>query len=282
MAHPVDLLVDVGFLLDIGVGAWDVGLRLVIVVVGDEILDRIVGEEALELAVELRRQGLVRRQDQRRTLDRLDHLGHGEGFAGSGDPEQHLVALVRRDALDQLLNRRRLVALGLVVGDDAEGAPALRLVRPRRPVRRPRRAVADVGVTLLEQRLQRFDGGGRAGEAAGMIVGTRALEAALRHFAEAVGLGLDQRGIEERGEMVAERMQLGPRGLSAGGAGGFLASRFFAGGLFGGGHGRNMGRISGRGKGAAFSTIGRRARCAEGSGDMASIGLGLLGLAALG
>ena len=61
VAHAVDLLVDVGFLLDIGVGARDVGLRLVIVVVGDEILDRIVGKEAPELAVELRGKRLVGR-----------------------------------------------------------------------------------------------------------------------------------------------------------------------------------------------------------------------------
>ena len=94
VAHAVDLLVDVGFLLDIGVGARDVGLRLIIVVVGDEILDRVVGEEALELAVELRGQRLVRREDERRALRRLDHLGHGEGLARAGDAEQHLVALM--------------------------------------------------------------------------------------------------------------------------------------------------------------------------------------------
>jgi hypothetical protein len=51
VAHPVDLLVDLGFLLDEGVGARDVGLGLVVVVVGDEILHRVLGEEALELAV---------------------------------------------------------------------------------------------------------------------------------------------------------------------------------------------------------------------------------------
>ena len=55
MAHAVDLLVDGGFLLDIGVGARDVGFRLVVVVVRNEIFDRVVGEERLELAVELRR-----------------------------------------------------------------------------------------------------------------------------------------------------------------------------------------------------------------------------------
>ena len=68
VAHPVDLLVDARGLLDIGVGARDVGFRLVVVVVADEILDRVVREERLELAVELRRQDLVRRQHDRRPL----------------------------------------------------------------------------------------------------------------------------------------------------------------------------------------------------------------------
>ena len=96
VAHAVDLLVDRGILLDIGVGARDIGFRLVVVVIGDEIFDRVVGEEALELAVELRGQRLVRRQDQRRALRRLDHLGHGEGLARAGDAEQHLRAVVAR------------------------------------------------------------------------------------------------------------------------------------------------------------------------------------------
>jgi hypothetical protein len=51
-------------LLDVGVGARHVGLGLVVVVVGDEILDRVVREEELELAVELRGQRLVGRQDE--------------------------------------------------------------------------------------------------------------------------------------------------------------------------------------------------------------------------
>ncbi len=64
VAHPVDLLVDRGFLLDERVGARDVSLGLVIVVVGDEVLDGVVREERLELPVELRGQRLVGRQDQ--------------------------------------------------------------------------------------------------------------------------------------------------------------------------------------------------------------------------
>ncbi len=68
MAHAVDLLVHRGFLLDVGVGARHIGFGLVVVVVGDEILDRVVGEEALELAVELGGERLVGREDQRRAL----------------------------------------------------------------------------------------------------------------------------------------------------------------------------------------------------------------------
>ena len=64
MAHAVDLFVDRAVLLDIGVGARDIGFRLVVVVIADEILDRVFREEGLELAVELGRQGLVGRQDQ--------------------------------------------------------------------------------------------------------------------------------------------------------------------------------------------------------------------------
>ena len=53
MAHTVDLLVDRGILLDIGVGARDIRFRLIIVVIRDEIFDGVVREEILELAVEL-------------------------------------------------------------------------------------------------------------------------------------------------------------------------------------------------------------------------------------
>ena len=111
VAHAVDLLVDRGSLLDIGVGARDVGLRLVVVVIGDEILDRVVGKEAPELAVELGGQRLVGREDQRRALGLLDHLGHGEGLARAGDAEQHLDAVVALHALDQFADRGGLVAL---------------------------------------------------------------------------------------------------------------------------------------------------------------------------
>ena len=42
--QPLDLLVDRGILLDVGIGLRDVGLGLVVVVVAHKILDRVVGQ----------------------------------------------------------------------------------------------------------------------------------------------------------------------------------------------------------------------------------------------
>ena len=128
VAHPVDLLVDLRFLLDVGVRARDVGLGLVVVVVAHEVLDRVVGEEALELPVELGRERLVRRQDDRGPLRLLDHLGHGEGLARARRAEQHLVALARADALGELGDGGGLVAGGLELGRHAEADAALELL----------------------------------------------------------------------------------------------------------------------------------------------------------
>ena len=79
MAHPVDRFVYARFLLDIGVRARDVGLWLVVVIVADEILDRIVRKEAFELAIELRGEDLVGRKHESRALHLFDYLGHSEG-----------------------------------------------------------------------------------------------------------------------------------------------------------------------------------------------------------
>ncbi len=123
-------------LLDVGVGPRDVGLGLVVIVVTDEKLDRVVGEEALELAVQLRGEDLVGGDHQRRALQGLDDLGHGEGLARAGDAEQHLAGFaILPDPLDQLPDRGRLVAGRLIVGHELERLAALGLVGPSGLVR---------------------------------------------------------------------------------------------------------------------------------------------------
>jgi len=110
-AEPVDLLVDRGVLLDVDVALGDVGLRLVIVVVAHEIVDRVVRKELLELGVQLGGQGLVVRHHQGRALGVLNDVGHGERLAGPGDPHQHLFSPPAAQPF-----RQRGDGLGLIAG----------------------------------------------------------------------------------------------------------------------------------------------------------------------
>ena len=136
--EPVDLVVAGRVLLDVRVAARQVRLGLEVVVVADEVLDRVVREELLELLVELRGERLVVRHDERRLLDRLDDLGRGEGLSRAGRPEQDLVLQPALDAVDQVRDRGRLVAGGLIRGMDLEvghGAPILTGLQPSHPNR---------------------------------------------------------------------------------------------------------------------------------------------------
>ena len=120
VAHAIDLVVDRGLFLDVGVALRDVSLRLVVVVVRHEVLDSVFGEEAAELLVELRRQGLVVRQDQSRPLDRLDDLRHREGLAAAGHSEEDLVFPRGAQAVHQLADGLGLIPLRLKFGRELE------------------------------------------------------------------------------------------------------------------------------------------------------------------
>ena len=113
-----DLVVDGAVLFDIGVGVCDVGFRLVVVVVADKILHRIVWKKRLKLRTKLGGQRLVVRQHQRRTVDLLDDVCHGEGFARTGDAEQRLLLIPAEHPLRQGVDRLRLVAGWLIVRDE--------------------------------------------------------------------------------------------------------------------------------------------------------------------
>ena len=118
--QPLDLLVDRGVLLDVGVGLRDVRLGLVVVVVGDEVLDRVVRQQLAELVGELGGQRLVRRHHQRRALQPLDQPGGRGGLAGAGRAQQDDVGLPRPDPLLEVIDRGRLVTGRLEVRDDLE------------------------------------------------------------------------------------------------------------------------------------------------------------------
>ena len=118
--HAIDLVVDRRFLLDVRVGRRHVRLGLVVVVVADEVLDRVVGKEPAEFLEELGGQRLVVDHHQRRPVDARDGLRHRERFSRSGDAEQDLMTVAALEPLDQLGNGARLVARQLEVGDEVE------------------------------------------------------------------------------------------------------------------------------------------------------------------
>ena len=94
----------------------DIGLRLVVVVVADEVLHGVLRKELLELRAELGRQGLVMGQHQGGALHLLNDLGHGIGLAGTGDAQQDLLIQPCLHARRQLFDGLRLVPGGLVLG----------------------------------------------------------------------------------------------------------------------------------------------------------------------
>jgi len=115
--HLLDVLVDGAVFFDEQVALRHVGLGLVIVVVADEVLDGVMRKKFAELAVKLRRQRLVRCEDDGRPAEPGDHVGHGEGFAGTSHAQQGLEHLAIVHAFDQAINRFRLIArrrIGLV------------------------------------------------------------------------------------------------------------------------------------------------------------------------
>ena len=120
--QPLDVVVDRRVLLDVGVRLRDVRLGLVVVVVGDEVLDGVVREQLPQLVGQLGGQRLVRRHHQRRPLQLLDQPRGGRRLAGAGRAQQHDVLLARADAPLQVVDRRRLVAGGLVLADHLEPA----------------------------------------------------------------------------------------------------------------------------------------------------------------
>ena len=120
VAQALDLIVDGRVLLDEGVRLRNVGLGLVVVVIGHEVLNRVIRQQLTELGGHLRSQSLVGLHDEGRALHLLDQPGGGGGLAGAGGPEQDDVLLPPIQRLGELANRGGLVAGRLVGADDLE------------------------------------------------------------------------------------------------------------------------------------------------------------------
>ncbi len=135
--QPVDLVVDAGVFLDVRVRSWHVCLGLVVVVVGDEILHTIVGEELTKLVRKLCRQRLVGSEHQRRTLRPLDRPRDRRALARAGDAQQRLEPVAADHAVRELGHGARLVTGRLETCADPERVGGRRRRKPRTGLPRP-------------------------------------------------------------------------------------------------------------------------------------------------
>src|SRR5262249_20702619 len=91
--EAVDVLIDLGVFFYVDVALGNVRFRLVIVVVTDEVVDRVAREKRSKLLVELRGKGLVVRKNQGGLTDLCDDVRGRERLARSCGTEQDLLRL---------------------------------------------------------------------------------------------------------------------------------------------------------------------------------------------
>ena len=110
VAQALDLVVYCAVLFNEGIRVRNIRLGLIIVVVRDEILHGVIREKLAKLRAQLRRKGLIVRQNERRAVELFDNARHGEGLARAGDAEQNLLIESVFDAAHERLYGLRLIA----------------------------------------------------------------------------------------------------------------------------------------------------------------------------
>ncbi len=112
----LNLVVDGEVFLDVGVGGGEVGFGLVVVVVGDEVFDGVLGEKSAEFAIKLCGEGLVVAEHEGGFAELPDDVGHGKGLPGAGDAQQGVMPCPVLQRTNQSGDRFGLVAGGGEVG----------------------------------------------------------------------------------------------------------------------------------------------------------------------
>ncbi len=111
-----DLIIDGAVLFYIGIGPGDIGLGLIVVVVGYKVFHRVVGEKLLELTAELGCQRLVVGQHQGGTVHLGNDIRHSKGLARAGYTQQGLFLVPGQHPRCQLFNGLGLVTGGFIRG----------------------------------------------------------------------------------------------------------------------------------------------------------------------
>ena len=110
MTEHIDFIVHHRILLDIHILSWDVCFRLIIVVIGNKILDRIFRKEGTEFRTKLSGESFVMRKDKGGAIHTRYDIRHGEGFTRACDTEKCLRSLSCFQSTDKSFNGFGLVA----------------------------------------------------------------------------------------------------------------------------------------------------------------------------
>ena len=98
----------------------NIGLGLVVIVIGDKIFHRIFRKEFPELTAQLGRQCLVMGQHQGRPVQLGNHRRHGKGFSGPGYTQKGLLPQSPVHPIDQPGNGLWLISGGFVFRNQFE------------------------------------------------------------------------------------------------------------------------------------------------------------------
>ena len=88
---------------------------MIVVVVGNKILDRILRKELPELLIELRRERFIVSHHKHGAVHALYDLRHCEGLTAAGYAEQHLMLDSLVERAYKLFDSLRLIALRKVI-----------------------------------------------------------------------------------------------------------------------------------------------------------------------
>ena len=92
-AQHIDLVIGHRIFLDVGIGLGHIGFRLIKIEVGNKVFHRILRKQCLKLRIQLTCQGLIVGKDQGWLIDLFNHIGDGEGLAGTGGTQKDLFVL---------------------------------------------------------------------------------------------------------------------------------------------------------------------------------------------
>ena len=113
--HLLDFGVDLRVFLDIDVPLRNIGFRLVIVVVGNEVFHAVIREEVPEFVEELRRKSLVMRQHKGGFVARGYDVGDGKRLSRAGYPEKRPAPEISLSAFHEFLYGFRLRSFRLKI-----------------------------------------------------------------------------------------------------------------------------------------------------------------------